>query len=62
MMLIYMGVTQIHTEIRRSSNRRYLGETQEKTKYMLTSQCQNAGQYHNMETANRLFENVAKFI
>jgi hypothetical protein len=56
---------QIHKEIRRSSDRRYykvgLENTQEKTKYMLMSRRQTAGQYLIMETENRLFENVAKF-
>jgi hypothetical protein len=32
----------------------------EKTKYMLLSLHQNAGQYHNIEIANRSFGNVAK--
>jgi hypothetical protein len=33
----------------------------EKTKYMLPSRNQNAGQNHDINTVNRLFENVAKF-
>jgi hypothetical protein len=33
----------------------------EKTKYMLLSCHQNAGQNHDIKTANRRFENVAKF-
>jgi hypothetical protein len=33
----------------------------EKTKYMLMSRHQNTGQHHNIKTANRSFENVAKF-
>jgi ribosomal protein S2 len=33
----------------------------EKTKYMLLSLHQNAGQNHEIKTAKRLFENVAKF-
>jgi ribosomal protein S2 len=32
-----------------------------KTKYMLLSHHQNAGQNHDMVIANRCFENVAKF-
>jgi hypothetical protein len=32
-----------------------------KTKYMLLSRHQNAGQYHNKKIANTFFENVAKF-
>jgi hypothetical protein len=32
-----------------------------KTKYMLLSPHQNAGQNHDIKTANRSFENVAKF-
>jgi hypothetical protein len=32
-----------------------------KTKYMLLSRHQNAGQNHDMNTANRSFENVAQF-
>jgi hypothetical protein len=33
----------------------------EKTKYMLLSRHQNAGQNHKIKIANRSFENVAKF-
>jgi hypothetical protein len=33
----------------------------EKTKYMLLSRRQNAGQNHNMKIGNRSFENVAQF-
>jgi hypothetical protein len=33
----------------------------EKTKYMLMSRHQNAGQNHYMKIANRSFENVAQF-
>jgi hypothetical protein len=33
----------------------------EKTKYVLTSRRQNAGQNHNIKVANRSFENVAQF-
>jgi hypothetical protein len=33
----------------------------EKTKYMLLSHHQNAGQNHDIETGNRCFENVAQF-
>jgi hypothetical protein len=33
----------------------------EKTKYMAVSQHQNTGQNHNLLTANKSFENVAKF-
>jgi hypothetical protein len=33
----------------------------QKTKYMLLSCHQNAGQNHNIKTANRSFENVAQF-
>jgi hypothetical protein len=33
----------------------------EKTKYMLLSHHQNAGQSYNIKIANRYFENVAKF-
>jgi hypothetical protein len=33
----------------------------EKTKYMLLSRHQNAGQSYNIKIANRCFENVAKF-
>jgi hypothetical protein len=33
----------------------------EKTKYMLLSRHQNAGQNYNIKIANRCFENVAKF-
>jgi hypothetical protein len=33
----------------------------EKTKYMLMSRHQNAGQNHNIKIANRSFENVAQF-
>jgi hypothetical protein len=33
----------------------------EKTKYMLPSHHQNAGQYHDINIANRCFENVAQF-
>jgi hypothetical protein len=33
----------------------------EKTKYMLLSHHQNAGQNHNVKVANRFFENVAQF-
>jgi hypothetical protein len=32
----------------------------EKAKYMLISRHQNAGQNHNIKTANRSFENVAQ--
>jgi hypothetical protein len=32
-----------------------------KTKYMLLSHHQNAGQNHDMKTVNRYFENVAQF-
>jgi hypothetical protein len=32
----------------------------EKTKYMLMSRHQNSGQNHNIKTAHRSFENVAK--
>jgi hypothetical protein len=32
----------------------------EKTKYMLTSRHQNAGQKHDMKIGNRCFENVAQ--
>jgi hypothetical protein len=33
----------------------------EKTKYMLVSRCQKAGQRQNIKIGNRSFENVAKF-
>jgi hypothetical protein len=33
----------------------------EKTKYMLLSHHQNAGQNHDIKTANRCFENVEQF-
>jgi ribosomal protein S2 len=33
----------------------------EKTKYMLLSRHQNAGQSYNIEIANRCFDNVVKF-
>jgi hypothetical protein len=33
----------------------------EKTKYMLLSRHQKAGQYHDIMITNRSFENVAKF-
>jgi hypothetical protein len=33
----------------------------EKTKYMLISRHQNAGQQHNIKIAKRSFENVAQF-
>jgi hypothetical protein len=33
----------------------------EKTKYMLLSHHQNAGQNHSIKTSNRCFENVAQF-
>jgi hypothetical protein len=33
----------------------------EKTKHMLMSHHESAGQNHNIKTANRSFENVAKF-
>jgi hypothetical protein len=33
----------------------------EKTKYMLLSRHQNAGQNHDIKTANRCFENVEEF-
>jgi hypothetical protein len=33
----------------------------ERTKYMLLSRHQNAGQYHNINIANSSFENVAQF-
>jgi hypothetical protein len=33
----------------------------EKTKYMLLSRHQNAGQNHDMKIGNRCFENVAQF-
>jgi hypothetical protein len=33
----------------------------EKTRYMLVSHCQNAGQGQNIKIANRSFEDVAKF-
>jgi hypothetical protein len=33
----------------------------EKTKYMLESRCQKAGQGHSITIANRSFEDVAKF-
>jgi hypothetical protein len=34
----------------------------EKTKYMLLSRQQNAGQNHDIKMANRSFENLAQFI
>jgi hypothetical protein len=33
----------------------------EKTKYMLLSRHQNAGQNHDIKTSNRSFENVTQF-
>jgi hypothetical protein len=33
----------------------------EKTKYMLLSRHQNAGQNHDIKISNRCFENVAQF-
>jgi hypothetical protein len=33
----------------------------EKTKYMLASWCQKAGQRHSIKIANRYFADVAKF-
>jgi hypothetical protein len=33
----------------------------DKTKYMLVSRCQKAGQRHSIKTGNRSFEDVAKF-
>jgi hypothetical protein len=33
----------------------------EKTKYMLLSRYQNAGQNHDIKIANRCFENMARF-
>jgi hypothetical protein len=44
-----------------SSKEAGLGVNTEKTKYMLISRHQNAGQNHNIKIANRSFENVAKF-
>jgi len=33
----------------------------EKTKYMSIYHHENVGQYHNIKTANKSFENVVKF-
>jgi hypothetical protein len=38
-----------------------LETTTEKTKYMLLSRHQTGGQNHNIEIANRSFENATKF-
>jgi hypothetical protein len=38
-----------------------LGVNAEKTKYMLLSRHQNAGQHHNINIGDRSFENVAQF-
>jgi hypothetical protein len=38
-----------------------LDENTEKTKYMLLSRHQNAGQNHDIKKGNRCFENVAQF-
>jgi hypothetical protein len=38
-----------------------LEENTDKTKYMLLSRQQNAGQNYDMKTADRWFENVAQF-
>jgi hypothetical protein len=37
-----------------------LGMNPEKTKYMLVSRCQKAGQRHSIKIVNRSFESVAK--
>jgi hypothetical protein len=44
-----------------TSNEDDLEVNAEKTKYMLMSRHQNAGQNHNIKMANRCSENVAKF-
>jgi hypothetical protein len=38
-----------------------LGKNTEKSKYTDVSRHQNAGQNHNKKTANKRYENVAKF-
>jgi hypothetical protein len=44
-----------------SSKDNVLEVNAEKSKYMLLSRHQNAGQYHDIKIANRCFENVAQF-
>jgi hypothetical protein len=43
------------------SNKVGLEVNPEKTKYMLVSRCQKAGQTHSIKIGNRSFESVAKF-
>jgi hypothetical protein len=45
-----------------SSKEAGLEENTDKTKYMLLSHHQNAGQNHDMKLGNRCFENVAQII
>jgi hypothetical protein len=53
-----MNTTKKNTEVLRDC----LEVSTEKTKCMLMFCHQNAGQNHSIMTANRAFENVAKFI
>jgi hypothetical protein len=66
MMKMYWEITQIpknkNTEVPIDTSKEVeLKVNTEKTKYMLLSCYQNVGQNHGIKTANRHFENVAKF-
>jgi hypothetical protein len=58
MMQIYWEITQIHKNYD-ASIEVGLEVNAQKTKYILLSHHQNAGQNHDIKTANRCSENVA---
>jgi hypothetical protein len=58
----YIGIIQKNTKaLLGASKEIYLEVNPEKTKYMLLSPCQKAGQRRSIKTANRSFEDVTKF-
>jgi hypothetical protein len=62
LMMCNTDITKQNTETLTDSSKQVgLEANTEKTKYMLLSRHQNAGQTHNIKTANASFENVAQF-
>jgi hypothetical protein len=54
-------ITETATDASKEDALEVNAEKPKKTKYILVSRQQNAGQNHNINIANRSFENVAQF-